>query len=171
MKKFIQSLSADEAAFVLKDLLDNDPALIKKAYEAAITVAGDVDADAIMEEVFISLNMLELDDLNGRAGKTRYGYVEPSEAAWQLFEEALAPYIEEMKKNQKRALPAAAKAYCLGIIKGLWMYKEESTSDLSEWLEDAPGDYVDTVVEEWKKGNPSDEDIADVMNIARSDRS
>jgi len=51
------------------------------------------------------------------------------------------------------------------------MYKEESTSDLSEWLEDAPGDYVDTVVEEWKKGNPSDEDIADVMNIARSDRS
>jgi hypothetical protein len=35
---------------------------------------------------------------------------------------------------------------------------------------DAPGEYIDTVIEEWKKGNPSNEDIADIMNIARGDR-
>ena len=168
MKKFIQSLSADEAELVLKDMLDNDPSLIKKAYESATKVACDVDADTVMNRVYDSLNMLDLDDLNGRAGKTRYGYVDPTDAAWELFEEALAPFIDEMKKNQERALPVAAKAYCIGIIRGLGLYKESSTSDLADWVEDAPGEYVDTVIEEWEKGNPPGEDIAEVRSIAKS---
>jgi hypothetical protein len=111
-----------------------------------------------------------LDDLNGRAGRTRYGYVEPSEAAWELFEEALDPFIDEMKKNHKRGLPAAAKSHCIGIIKGLWAYQESSTSDFVDWVVDAPCEFVDIVVEEWKKGNPASEDIAEIMSIARGDR-
>jgi len=71
-----------------------------------------------------------------------------------------------MKKNQQRALPAAAKAYCIGIIKGLMRYEEESRSDFSEWVTDAPGEYIYTVVGEWKKGNPSNEYISEVMGIA-----
>jgi hypothetical protein len=39
------------------------------------------------------------------------------------------------------------------------------------WVEDAPGDFVDTVVEEWKKGNPNNCDIAEVMSIVKGDRS
>jgi hypothetical protein len=167
MKKFVQSLNANEAARVLEDMLDSDPGLMKKAYEAAVKVAGDVDADTIMDRVFGSLDSLDLDDLNGRAGRTRYGYVEPTEAAWEIFEETLEPFIDEMKKNQKRGLTAAAKANCIGIVRGLWKYEKGSFSDFAGWVEDAPGEYVDTVVEEWKKGNPSSEDIAEVMSIAR----
>ena len=73
--------------------------------------------------------------------------------------------------NQKHTLPAAAKAYCIGIIRGLWMYEEDSTSDFADWVEDAPDQYVETVIDEWKKGNPSSEDIAEVMSIAKRDRS
>ena len=36
---------------------------------------------------------------------------------------------------------------------------EESSSDFSDWVEDAPDDYVDFVVGEWKKGNPNSADI------------
>ena len=170
MKKFIQSLSADEASRVLKCMLDNDHTLIKKAYETAVRVAVDVDADIIMDRVFSRLDSLDLDDLNGRAGRTRYGYIEPTDAAWELFEEALDPFIDEMKKNQKRGLAAVAKAHCIGIVRGLWQYEEGSSSDFAGWVEDAPGEYIDTVVEEWKKGNPSSEDIAEVMSFARGDR-
>jgi hypothetical protein len=60
--------------------------------------------------------------LNGCAGRARHGYAGPDQAAWNLFEEALTPFIDEMAKNHKRALPDAAKAYCIGIIKGLQMY-------------------------------------------------
>jgi len=72
-----------------------------------------------------------------------------------------------MAKNHKRSLPASAKAYCIGIIKGLQMYKEESLSDLSDWLQDAPGDYIDTVLDEWKKNSPCDSDVAEVMDLIK----
>lgn len=169
MKEFIQTLSACEAAHVLTSLLNNDPALVKKAYDAAMKLAGAVDADAIMDDVFYRLDSLDADDLNSRSGKTRYGYVDPSEAAWEMFEEALAPFVEEMKKSQERALPAAAKAHCVGIIMGLLKYERESISDLADLVEDAPGEYIDSVVEEWKKSDPSEEDIAEVTGIVRGD--
>ena len=159
MTRFIQSLNADEASKVLRDLLGDNPDLTKKAYEFAMKVTGDIDADDVMDEVFCELDRLDMDDLNGRAGRTRYGYVEPCDAAWELFEEALDPYIDEMRKNQQRALPATAKTYCIGIIKGLQKYEEESCSDIKDWMTDAPGEYIDTVIEEWKKGSPNDDDI------------
>ena len=87
-----------------------------------------------------------------------------------MFEEALDPFIEEMKKSQKRALSAVAKAHCIGIIKGLWRYEKEPDFDFKDWLTDAPGEYVYTVFDEWKKGNPSDDDIAEVMNFVEEGR-
>jgi hypothetical protein len=171
MKKFIQSLSADEASQVLKTLLDNNPDLTKTIYDISIRVAGDVDADEIMDEVYYALDSLDVDDLSSRSGRTRHGYVEPCDAAWEMFEEAMTPFVNEMKKNQQRSLPALAKTYCIGIIKGLLMYEQESCSDLKDWVTDAPGEYIDTVVEEWKKGNPSNEDIAEVMSVVKGGKS
>ena len=167
MKNLLQGLSSDEASRVLLALLEADPDLMKKAYDIALKVVGDVDADKIMNDVFCKLDSLELDALSGRSGRTRHGYVEPTDAAWEIFEETLDPFIDEMKKNQQRALPAAAKTYCIGIVKGLMAYEEDSRSDFAEWVTDAPGEYIHTVVDEWKKGNPSGEDIAEVMGIVK----
>ncbi|MDR1438829.1 MAG: hypothetical protein LBJ10_02090 [Clostridiales bacterium] len=167
MMHFIQKLNADEASQVLKDLLGDSPELTKKTYEIALKVAGDVDADDIADDVFSELDRLDMDDLNARSGRTRYGYVEPYDAAWELFEEALNPFIDEMKKNQRRALPAAAKNYCIGIIKGLQRYDEGATSDISDWIPDAPSESIGTVIEEWKKGSASDNDTADIMRVAK----
>jgi hypothetical protein len=167
MIKFIRSLNADEALQALKLLLDGNPDLLKKIYDCAIKVTAAVDTDEIADDVFRSLDNLDYDDLNGRAGRTRHGYVAPDQAAWDLFEEALNPFIDEMVKNHKRALPAVAKTYCVGIVKGLQMYEKGSCSDLSDWLQDAPGEYIDTVIDEWKKGNPGNDDIADVMNVVK----
>jgi len=171
MMQFIQSLNTNEASRVLYGLLDEDPLLMKKIYDMAVKVAGDVDADAIRDMVFSRLDGLDMDELNERSGRTRYGYVEPAEAAWEMFEETLNPFIEKVKKNVQRTLPAAAKAYCIGIIKGLQQYEEESNSDLKDWVADTPGDYIDAAIEEWRKGNPNNEDIAEVMNVAKGGQS
>jgi hypothetical protein len=159
MRKFIESLNSSEALRVLKDLLNDAPDLTKTIYDIAMRVAVNVNADEIMADVFSELDRLDMDGLSGRSGRTQYGYVEPYDAAWEIFEETLDPFINEMKKNQQRALPSAAKIYCVGIIKGLWKYENESTSDFKDWVTDAPGEYIDTVVEEWKKGNPDDADV------------
>ena len=167
MKRFVQRLSADEASHTLNLLLDENPDLMKRIYDCAAKVAATVDADDIADDIFSRLDNLDYDDLNGRAGRTQHGYVSPDQAAWDLFEEALTPFINEMAKNHKRALPAVAKTYCIGLVKGLQRYEKSSFSDLSDWLQDAPDEYIDTVVDEWKKGNPSDEDAAEVLNIVK----
>ena len=41
----------------------------------------------------------------------------------------------------------------------------ESTSEILDWAEDAPGDNIEKVYDEWKKGRPSEEDLADVLEI------
>lgn len=167
MKDFIQGLNADEAAQVLRTLLNDNPDLEKKAYEIAMEVVGNTDAQQIADKVFWELNGLDVDDLYGHSGRTSDGYVDPYEKAGEMFEEALEPFIKEMKKNQQRGLPAIAKAYCIGIVKGLWRFDEKSSSDFTDWVIDMPGECADDVIKEWKKGNPGDDDIAEVMNIVK----
>jgi hypothetical protein len=169
MKSFLQSLNSDEASQVLRTLLDDNPELMKKAYDIAMKAAGDVDTGTIMDEVYYELNALDVDELYEHSGKTRYGYVDPYDKAWEMFEDALSPFIDEMTKSQQRALPATAKSHCIGIIKGLLRFEKESNTDFKDWVTDAAGDYVVTVVKEWKKGNPSDDDVAEVMSIVKDD--
>ena len=165
MKSFLQSLNTDEASQVLKTLLDDNPELIKKAYDIAVKAVSNVGADTIMHEVYQELNALDVDYLYTHSGKSRYGYVDPHDMAWEMFEDAVSPFINEMSTNQQRGLPATAKAYCIGIIKGLWKFEEKSNTDFKDWVPDAADDYVSTVVETWKKGKPSDDDIAEVMSV------
>ena len=47
------------------------------------------------------LNMLDAGDIGSRCGRTRYGYVELSEAAWKMFEEAMNPFIDDMEERQE----------------------------------------------------------------------
>lgn len=41
---------------------------------------------------------LDIDDLQGRAGKHSWGYVEPAQAAQDLLEEAVAGHLDDMKR-------------------------------------------------------------------------
>ena len=167
MMDFISKPDADEARRVLVTFIKENPSSVKKAYNIAIKIAAAVDVNGIMDDVFGALDSLDMDDLSSRAGRTRYGYVEPSEAAWELFEEKIEPFIGEMMSNYERELPDAAKAYCIGIVMGLKCYEKSSSSDLADWLPDAPGECIYSVVKEWKKGNPSDADIAEVMDVVK----
>lgn len=167
--ELIRSLNHDDAYRVLMTLLREKPNLEGEIYKIATQILNDVDADEIMGDVYFELDMLDVEDLYDRSGKTRYGYVEPSEESWAMIEEAIAPFIDEMKKCQGiRRLPNMAKIYCAGIIKGLREFGKESNSEILEWAQDALEDFVENVFDEWKKGHPSDEDIAEISQISNN---
>jgi len=165
MIKFIRSLSTYEESKVLRGLLDENPDLLEKAYDYAVKVANAVDADEVCDGVFTCLSTLHIEDLNGRTGMTQYGYVSPDEATRELFEEVLAPFVGDIVKNRERGLPAAAKACCIGIIRGLRMYDEDPDSDFGGCVEGVPGEFVEIAINEWKMGNPCNEDIDEVMRV------
>ncbi|MCL2359286.1 hypothetical protein [Candidatus Bathycorpusculum sp.] len=170
-KDLIRSLNPDDAFNVLMIMLDQNPNLEDVVYQIANQVLCNIDSEAIMVQVYNELDNLDVEELYHRSGKTRYGYIEPSEEAWVMFEEALGPFIDEMKTYQKRDMPVAAKKYCIGIIKGIRKFEKESSSEFTEWAIDAPEEKIEIVFEVWKKGKPNERDIAEVLEIKDENRS
>ena len=170
MARFIRDLSPGEAACVLSSVLEAIPDITEKAYSIAVEVVCDVDADDVMFDVFFDLDSLTVDVLNGRAGSTRYGYVEAAQAAGEIFNETVDPFVDEMVRNRERGLHLVTKTHCIGIVKGLLKYIAESRSDFKEWVLCDAREYVYTVVAEWMKGNPGIEDVDEVTRIMEGSR-
>ena len=166
-KDFIESLDSMESKQVLSWFYNKFPELENEIYDIALKVVSQVDEDSIMAGVFQELDMIDVDDLYDGSGSTRYGYVDPTDLSWEMFGDVLQPFLNEMEKSQKRNLPIEAKAYCCGIIKGLQKYSKESNSEFSDWAPDAPEEFIHTALEEFKKGNPRKEDIAQVSKLVQ----
>ncbi len=62
------------------------------------------------------LLLYDYDDLNARAGGHSWGYVEPTETAWELLEEAVEPVLSEMKRYLEIELEEQAREFCHGIL-------------------------------------------------------
>lgn len=85
----LDQLQSGEAALVLRRLLATHPEFLPEAEEIARSTLGDISFESIASDVEDSIRQLSLADLDGRAGHHSWGYTEPTEAAWQLLEEAV----------------------------------------------------------------------------------
>ncbi len=161
----LDSINPDDALYVLKVLMNGDSKLSDKIFHILMERLSEIDSDEITMDVYYKLNQLEVEELWYRSGKTRYGYVEPSEEAWVMFEEVIEPFVGEMKKYQKLGMSLEAKKYCIAVIKGIQEYERESVSEFKNWATDAPVEYIDRILDDWKKGNPDPTDIAEVEGV------
>ncbi len=84
-KRLLGELSAAECAVVLRSLLERHSELEAEAEEIARVVVADVDAEAVAEDVEQAVLGLDLEDLSSQAGPHTWGYVEPTEAAWEML--------------------------------------------------------------------------------------
>jgi hypothetical protein len=57
--------------------------------------------------------------MRARAGRHAWGYVEPTEAAWELLNEAAEPFLAEMKRLVDLGLAAEALSCCRGVVRAL----------------------------------------------------
>ena len=161
-KEFIRNLSADEAFLVLQKLYLENPDLEKVICKTALKVISNVDAEEIANDLYYDLGELDLDDLFARSGRNQYGYVDPNDESWVMFEEVVEPYICEMEKYNKRKLPHIVKEYCIGIIDGLIEFKKEPNTDFYDWIQDAPLDHISYVVDCYKKTKPDMKDLEEI---------
>ena len=108
-KNIFDEISADDAFAILRLLAKEDPKVAKRIEQIAIEYLSDVDIEDIASQVYFDLESIKVEEVWARSGRTRKGYVEPTEMAFQMFEDALDPFIEEMKKYQKLSMFAEAK--------------------------------------------------------------
>lgn len=108
-----------------------------------------------------------MEEVWDRSGSTRHGYVDPVEAAWEIFEETLQPFLEELKKYQELSMTNEAKYYCMGILKGIYKFDKESKSQYREWSVDAPGEYFEIVLNKWKDNCSISDDLKEMENFIK----
>ncbi|MFQ5812175.1 MAG: hypothetical protein ACE5I2_03130 [Anaerolineae bacterium] len=161
-REIIDHLSHIDALAILRILAGSDEQLATRIAEIATAYLSEVDPEEVAAILYDELNFLEVEDVWDRAGPTRYGYVEPGEAAGQMIEEVLEPFLEELAKYQKLDMNTEANRMCMGLLLGLYQFEHESTSKFKDWAPDAPIIFAETVVDAWKDGTPSRADIAAV---------
>ena len=145
----LDRLTPEEAQALLHDLLNLHPELQPEAEELARNIGASPSIEEIADEVFDAVSSIDLDALNERAGSHSWGYVEPSEAAWELLEESLEDLIANMKRLAELGLAAGAEAICVGIVEGLYRARKVNSDGALGWAPDFPIEQAGHVLKEF----------------------
>jgi hypothetical protein len=148
----LDRLKSEEAATVLHRLLAARPDLGTEAERIARSLLHEVTFEAVADEVEEAVRALDLEDLNSRAGRHAWGYVEPTEAAWEVLEEAVGPFLDDMRRQIELGLEAEALEICKGVVLGLYRVEQGKGGQLVEWAPDFPAEAAAGAVETWRSG-------------------
>jgi hypothetical protein len=95
---------------------------------------------------------VDVDDVRGRAGRHEWGYVEPTEAAWEVLEEAIEPFIEDIKRQSDLGLEKEALETCKGVALGLYRVEHGKATPVTEEAPDFPSEAAARAIETWRGG-------------------
>ncbi|MDQ3565442.1 MAG: hypothetical protein M3436_15385 [Pseudomonadota bacterium] len=96
----IKKLTAEQALEVIKRLSGKGGKLQEAVLAEARDVLSEIDLHETADEVFFVLDSIDVQDCWDRAGSSRNGYTSPDEAAVEIMEERLQPFLD-----QTRAVP------------------------------------------------------------------
>lgn len=161
-QKFLSTLTDDQAQRVLTHLLQENQELIPAAATIAREILSGIDEDEISERVCDALSELDVQDLWQESGKTRYGYVDPYEHSYEMMEEKIEPFLDEMERSFDREMVDDALACCRGIIKGICVYMSEEAGDFADWAMDSDDGLTYDVIERWKTKNNNPDTVAEL---------
>jgi hypothetical protein len=133
---------------VLHELLSSQAELIPDARRAANALLASVSFAAVAESILDALVELGLDDLD--AGPRAGGYVEPSEAAWEAIEQAVAPYFHDLERRVRLRHEDEATEFCKGIVLGLYR-AEQRGFELLEYADECPSQLAGDAVDKWRR--------------------
>lgn len=151
----LERLSPEEAVAVLHQLLDKHPELRSEAQQFATDLVSACSLEDIAEDVRFRITSIDLDALNERAGAHSWGYVEPSEAAQDLLEEAVEDLVEDMKRRAELGLVSASEVLCAGIVQGLYQAQDAKSDGALGWAPDFPAEEAGYVVGEFLRACPA----------------
>lgn len=141
------TLNAAEKAAVLDELTRRDRPRAR-AEGIARRHLADTDASEIAEAVAASILALESVELASRSGRMPWGYVEPTQAAWDLLDETIKPWLEDIGRLARLGLDEAARRTAIGMLDGLYRCNQRTHRDglLLTWAPDFPGETADSVL-------------------------
>jgi hypothetical protein len=84
----------------------------------------------VAEDVADELRALHLSQLADRAGpQWGGGYVDPNEAAYEMLDEVVQPYLEDLERRARTGAVQAAREIGLGVLLVLYACRDEDDND------------------------------------------
>jgi hypothetical protein len=160
MDDVIKSLTPEQALEIIKRLSGKGGALGEAVLSEAKNLLSETDPDQTAEDVFFALDTIDVQDCWNRSGRSRHGYTSPDEAAVEIIEEELKPFLDQIERYHELGMPEQETAYCMGVVLGIYRYEQESTSEFKGWAGDTPGEYAGFVMSKWRErhqGTPRQE--------------
>jgi hypothetical protein len=139
-ESILERLSPSEAQTVLHRLLTTHADFRVEVEQIARSLLAEVSFESVADEVEDAICAVDLDDLGGRAGRHHGGYTSPTEAAWELLDEAVEPFLSNMKRQMELGFEGEALEICKGILLGLYRVHDMKRDDFLGWAEDFPTD-------------------------------
>ncbi len=147
----LESITGTDALAILKLLAARNENLAQEIDAVVKELFSDVEVDEIAARVRAELESLRVEDVWDRSGARGSGYVDPGDAAWEMFEEVLLPFLDEVNKYKQLSMLREADLAYRGILRGIYAFHEESSTEYKQWAVDAPREYFGTVLDSWRK--------------------
>ncbi|WP_170183660.1 hypothetical protein [Pseudonocardia hydrocarbonoxydans] len=133
----MNALTATEKGELLDALLTARPDLRGQAEELATRRLSTVDPIGVADGVESTLRFVAIDGLNDRAGyQPGIGYVHPVEAAAEILDELLQPFLDDLQRHARLGMTAAATEMAVGIMHGLHRCRDGGSESLLEYSPD-----------------------------------
>jgi hypothetical protein len=147
----LDALTSQERAGLLEELLAARPELREQAEAMARGRLADEDRAGVADDVESALRCCDIDELSGRAGyHPGRGYVDPGEAAYEIFDEALQPFLDDLTRRGELDMTAAVEL-AVGILCGLYACRDADSESLLEYAADYPVERAADVLEQCAK--------------------
>jgi hypothetical protein len=146
------ALTVAEKGELLEELLTARPDLREQAEALAVRRLVDEDRSAVADDVASALRFHDIDELNRRAGDhPDRGYVDPGEAADEILDEALQPFLDDLARRAELGMTAPAVEVAVGIMCGLYACRDAGSESLMEYSPDYPIERAADVVDRCAK--------------------
>jgi len=147
----VNDVRPHEQTAVLTTLAQRTDAVGEAVREEIERLLTNVDPESVAREVQLDFELIDADTIFARSGRHRYGYTAPEEAAWQVLEETLEPYLERMKWYHAAGRDEAFDAYALGVLRGLYDVHHDSEAEWKQHWPDNVREMFGWVLEAWEE--------------------
>jgi hypothetical protein len=135
----VSALSEVEKSQLLEQLLSANPQLRQQAETLARQRLAEQDSSTVADDLTAALGNCKLEQLNSRAGyQPGIGYVEAGEAACEILDETLQPFLDDLTRRATLGMTTAATDLAVGILRGLYACRDEAGAPLIEYYPDYP---------------------------------
>lgn len=150
-------LSGEQALQVLSMLKQNHPELESEISQLSSGVFNDVSIEDVAQEVYYALNSLEAHDCWEASGRQwDGGYRDEYEVADEMVMEAFSPFLSQINTFHAIGEFASELTYIEGVLKGLYQFQKEATTDFSDYTEDYPDSFATDILSDWRHRHPDD---------------